>query len=274
MSNLINPYRFAGGGLDPDTQALLSQAVIDGYTAASGSVLTALDTFIIKLKSDGVWNNVDAGWLYATNGDRDFAKYNIKDPTQFNCTEVNAVTFTSLQGFAGNGTDSYLNTGWDPSNDGSSFTLNSASIGVYVRTAPGASNRAYIGSNTGANNNYARIIKLGNGNTEFILNNATGRTDLLPANDGFITYNQDQGRPAGQEGRAYRNGVQEVNGTQNVNSLSTEDIYVGASNTAGTANFFTTSEIAFAFVGGDLDAEASDFYDAIQDYMTTLGTQV
>ena len=125
--------RSGGGGYDDATQALLDEATTDGYTAASGSVLTALDTFITTLKSDGVWALLDAIWLPATNGDSDFATYNLKDPDSYQLTKVNSPTFTSLQGFSTDGSSSYLNTNFNPSTNGVNLSLNAASIGVYMR---------------------------------------------------------------------------------------------------------------------------------------------
>ena len=128
--------RGVGPVLDPATQALIDQAAIDGYTAASGAVLTALDTFIKQLKADGIWALLDVIWLPATNGDSDFAIYNLKDPTIFQLTKVNSPTFTSLEGFTGDGATSYLNTLFNLSTDSANYVLNSASIGVYQRLNP------------------------------------------------------------------------------------------------------------------------------------------
>jgi len=127
------------GDLDASTSALLDQATTDGYTAASGTCLTALDTFISTLKSDGIWTLLDALWLPATNGDSDFACYNLKDPSTFKLTKVNSPVFTSLEGFTGDIVSAYLNTNWSPTTNGVNYQFNNASITVYARYYPGGS---------------------------------------------------------------------------------------------------------------------------------------
>jgi hypothetical protein len=57
--------------------------------------------------------------------------------------------------------------------------------------------------------------------------------------------------------------------------IPNQNVYVGASNTAGVATSFTQREYAFASVGDGLtDTEASNFYTAVQAFQTTLSRQV
>jgi len=50
-------------------------------------------------------------------------------------TAVNSPTFTANQGYAGNGTTSYINSTWNPVTHGVAYTQNSAGIILYDRTA-------------------------------------------------------------------------------------------------------------------------------------------
>ena len=120
--------------LDPATQALLDQATTDGYTAPTGTYLTALDAYIVYLKAQGIWDLLDVLYLPSSGGDSDFACYNLKDPTQFNLTKVNSPTYTIGEGFTGNGTTSYLDTNWNPSTNGVNYTLNDAGTSIYTRS--------------------------------------------------------------------------------------------------------------------------------------------
>jgi hypothetical protein len=69
----------------------------------------------------------------------------------------------------------------------------------------------------------------------------------------------------------YKNGVVVRNGTEVSTSVPNLNIHILSSN--GVA-LYSTKQISFAGVGSDLSAEASDFYTAIQTYMTSLGKQV
>ena len=105
--------------LDVSTQAVFNEATLQGYTLPSSSTQTYLNTLITTLKSIGAWDELDVLWVFATDGDSDFATLNLKAPTLFKCSPVNSPIFTSLEGFTGNGSTSYLTTGWNPAPNGS-----------------------------------------------------------------------------------------------------------------------------------------------------------
>lgn len=266
---------------DTATQALLDQATTDGYTAPSGTTLTALDTFITTLKSTGIWALCDVIYLPATNGDSDFACYNLKNPATFKLTKVNSPTFTSLQGFTGNGSSSYLNTGWNPSTNGVNYTLNSASLGGYARTDnTDGTQRVLIGV-TDATGFTQFTPKLST--TAFLwgfqrINNAgvnfKSYNGITNAN-GF--YNSNRFGSGANDLNLYRNGSSltvNQNGSIPSTNVPNNNVYLLASNNNGTAAGFSREQLSFAYFGADLTAQASSFYSAIQTYMTTLGTNV
>jgi len=125
-----------GGGLDPHVQLLLTQAAIDGYTAASGSVLSALNNFVIGLKVNNLWDLLDLLHVPATNGDSAFAGYNVKDATAHYMTAYNNITFITKEGFVGNNIDSYLSSEISLSTDPVNYSLSKASVGVYLKDNP------------------------------------------------------------------------------------------------------------------------------------------
>ena len=245
------------GGYDVATQALLDQATTDGYTAASGTVLTALDAFITDLKDDGIWTLLDALWLPATNGDSDFGCYNLKDPTDNNLSKVNSPTFTSLQGFTGNGSTSYLSTGFNLATDAVNFTQNAASAGGYFRTTASTPSTPYLiraGSNI-----YWRYDTGGN-RYQWKFNTTGAVNHSASQQTGFYHLN----RTASNAERVYRNGTTFDTGTKASAAIS------------GTLTFlqYADAQFSFGFVGGNLSTKVSELYTAIQDYMTALGTQV
>lgn len=123
---------------DPDYQAVLTYATTQGYTLPSLAQRALQSQLIQTLKTGSVWNNLDLFYLFATNGDSNFATLNWKNPSLYKATAVNSPTFTSNIGFTGNGVNAYLNTNWNPTL-GVNFTQDSASHGVYTNSVGYAS---------------------------------------------------------------------------------------------------------------------------------------
>lgn len=80
------------------------------------------------MKSAGIWTLLDL--FYGMTGNIDFATLNWKSPSQYQLTLVNSPSYTTTNGFLGNGTTSYLSTSWQP-NIGVNFTQNEAGVGGY-----------------------------------------------------------------------------------------------------------------------------------------------
>jgi hypothetical protein len=75
--------------------------------------------------------------------------------------------------------------------------------------------------------------------------------------------------------QAYRGGVSLGTNTVAVASIPNINFYFGARNESGTANLFTTHQLAFAFLGSGLNStEAAALYTAVQAFNTTLSRQV
>lgn len=253
---------------DTATQALLDQATGDGYTAASGDTLTALDTFIATLKSTGIWTLLDVVWLPATNGDSDFACYNLKDPTQFNLTKVNSPTHDS-GGFTGDGISAFLDTGLNLLNDGVNYTRNSSSAGVYMRSLTAGQSEMGACNATGSNG--------------FIIGRNFGNRDFNSINNG-VTNNA---APVNTDaGLFFLNRTNSTSYTSNINgsvfrtysrastALENTDVAILARKNSTTPLQFSTGQVSFSFLGGDLSSQATAFYNAIQTYMTSIGKQV
>lgn len=260
-----------GGGYDAATQALLDQASTDGYTAASGTALTALDAFIVALKADGIWTLLDALWLPATNGDSDFACYNLKDPTSFNLTKVNSPTFTSLEGFTGNGASAYLDTNFNLSVDGVNYTLNAASIGFYNRLSSGSS-KLEMGAKDVSNFESQMTSNWNGSGLKFLgqLNDNNNFTNTTSGNEtGFHILNR-----LNNDQTYYNNGLSITTDTDAPSGVPNETMGILGRLSSSMLSFPSSDQISFAFIGGDLSTKASEFYTAIQDYMIAIGKQV
>jgi hypothetical protein len=127
--SLYNRLPFmVGESFDADYQAILNKAIEFGYSLPSASVQVKQNTLLTSMKADGVWAKLDVFYVFAQDGSAEFATLNWKNPAanQANIL-VNAPTFTSNQGFTGNGTSSYIDTNFNPATQGVQYTQNNAS---------------------------------------------------------------------------------------------------------------------------------------------------
>jgi hypothetical protein len=118
-----------GSLYDVDYEAVLTYATTQGYTLP-GLAQRALQSQLIQtLKTGSIWSQLDLFYIFATDGDSNFATLNWRNPSQYKASPVNSPTFTSNSGFTGDGTSAYLTTGWNATL-GVNFTQASASHGV------------------------------------------------------------------------------------------------------------------------------------------------
>jgi hypothetical protein len=131
---ILNSFSIpASSSFDSDYQAILNKAVSLGYTLPSSNAQTLQNTLLTSLKTDGVWDKLDIFYVFAVdNNASEFATINWKNPNALvnlptQSTLINAPIFTNNTGFTGNGTDSYIDTNFNPATQGVQYTQNNAS---------------------------------------------------------------------------------------------------------------------------------------------------
>lgn len=100
--------------------------------APSDSRKAAIDDLVSDLKRAGIWVKLDGLYVLAAH-DAQAARLNWIGG-QFDLSEVSAPSFTADRGYQGNGTSSYLDTGFNPTTAGGKFSQNDAHIGVWSLT--------------------------------------------------------------------------------------------------------------------------------------------
>lgn len=271
----LNNYRVSIGGYDAAAQAVFDEATAQGYTQPSNDVKGYLNTLIVELKASGIWNKLDVLYILATDGDRDFAKINIKNPGTFDLVEINTPTFTSLQGFT-SAAGAALNTQYNSLTDGINASVNDQSLFTWLYTAPASDSQdqVSIGSNSIATSFGGTYIKVrensfsGPGNRLKSRLNSTGETtftDLVAASGLHLVTRND-----GSTFRMYQNGVVSVNSGSVSNATNDADIYVCALNNATAVNSRTKVPISVAGIAADLTSEQAYLYSAINTYMSSL----
>lgn len=122
--------------LDPDYLFVIAIASSKGYSVPSASCQIAGSNFIKRLKREQMWDNFDVIYVFAGDGDSDFATLNWKHPEAYQATKVGAITYTSNQGFTGNGSSTYLNTNYTPLSHFVNASQNNNAWAIGINTNP------------------------------------------------------------------------------------------------------------------------------------------
>lgn len=255
-------------GFDADYTAILNYATTQGYTLPSVSQRIKQNKLVLDLKSYNIWSKLDSFSVFATDGNSNFALIDWKRLSQL--TAVNSPTFTSNQGFTGNGASSYINTNFNPNANGVNLTLNSTSYGFYYRTGSSAvavgsgnyivgnSNGLYINPLTGTGAPY--LMRSWNNSTSGInAGTVTNRVGLFHTdrNNSSNIYH-------------IKDGVELANPTLSSNTRPNGNLYLLAALYAGNAVEFGTEQISMYFAGGSLYSQRSDLNTAWTTYINSL----
>jgi hypothetical protein len=107
---------------DADYQAVLDYATTQGYTLPSSGQQALQNQLVVDLKNAGVWSKLDTFAVFATDaedspgsGTSNFALIDWKRLSLY--TAFNSPTFTTNEGFQGNGTSSYIDLNYETITD-------------------------------------------------------------------------------------------------------------------------------------------------------------
>jgi hypothetical protein len=254
---------------DPRYQAVLDYATLQGYTLPSSGQQILGNQLVLDI--DALWDDLDLLYVFATDGDSDFAKINWIDPGNFTATEVNSPTFTVNEGFSNTGT-SYLSTGWDPATNAVNFALNDAGVFAYCGTDITAANTFLFGSSdSGAVGRVELVPKRLTGENHLFGINSTGtaaRGTGPVSSEGFFHIR----RTATNDLRIFKDGAQvgtteSFTGTTGPNN---DDIYLLATNSNGVVNSHILADIGIFGIGSSLSGQESAIYTAWNTYFTSL----
>ena len=243
---------------DPDAQAFITAASITDPTQQS-----AINTLVTDLKGYSIWTKFKA--IYPiVGGVASSHAVNLKSPGTYNLTFATGWTH-SANGMTPLNT--LANTSLIPN---SVLSLNSTHIAYYSRTniAEGVYD---IGTQT-LGNDYLALNARNPANNFRVLVNDGGIGDFSNSDSrGLFVVN----RTSASVRNSFINGVKKLNDTTSATARSTNSIYLGSLNNAGSAAAFSTKQCAFASIGDGLtDTDAANFYTAVQAYQTALSRNV
>jgi hypothetical protein len=235
-----------------ETTALLAEFDV----APDGTRAGLINTLIAGMKTDGVWSKLGSFAVLAAH-DAQAGRVDWKDPTKV-FTASGTITFTTDRGFAGNGTDGYLE---HPDNLDAipGFTQNSASMGVWCLTNVSASVAA-IGQAT-SNRSYIRPHDTSN--VQWRANGASTIT-ALPASTsvGLTAWS----RVDASNSRLFKDGA--LLATAGVSGAITSTKFCLLRDGAG----FSTVQVAAGLAGASLtDADHAAIHSRIGAYLSAIG---
>lgn len=236
------------------TEAL---TVFDQFTTAptstrKGQIATLVDT----MKTKGILAQLDLFYVLAA-ADAQAAKVNWKS-TSYGLTATGTTTFTADRGIKGNGVDGRLNaTGYNPSTITSLVTLNSATVGLYIRTAATAGVGQDLGGGSMRMNRNASTYGTR-------INDGTG-INIVPA---AYTGHFATRRTASNAATVWVDGVNKASAaTVSTSVISSFNILAN-----NTGVIFSDAEISVAYVGAAFtDQQMADMNSAIGVYLTAVG---
>jgi hypothetical protein len=239
---------------DADYQAVLDYATTQGYTLPSASQQILQNQLVVDLKAGGIWSKLDTFAVFATDGSSDFALIDWIRLTQY--TAVNSPTFTTNEGFQGNGTSSYIDTNYNPSTSGVNYTLNDASRYFFPHAFVSV---ARMDGTTSAGQN----IMIRNSSTTQRINSST--QSLLTAFDYTAVIDPKSIHRTSSVSVDLFNGTIGTTGVTTSTGITNSNQFVLRAATAYAAH--TASAYA---MGASLVAENTDFVNAYNTYKSAL----
>ena len=260
---IINPYVF-GAAFDPDAQAFITAAGITDNTQKS-----AINTLVLDMKGYGIWTKMKAIYPFV-GGTASTHKWNLKNPLDTNAA-FRLVFFGgmthSTNGVQGNGTNSYGNTFLN-----TSAMTNNNHMSIYIRTNVDEV-KEDIGNFGGAAIGFGIDSRISN--IAYYTNHSTGGGQYVSFANADSRGFHINTRYSSSNHKGFLNGILKGTNTFAGTASLNFDVYVGARNNSGLAQIFSSKQFAFASIGDSLlDAEAANFYTAVQAFNTTLARQV
>ena len=274
---LANHGIVSSSGASGDTDAL---AFITAASITDNTQKTAINTLVTDLKGYNIWSKMKALYPFV-GGTATSHKFNLKDPRDLDAAfrlTFNGGGTHSSTGYLTNNVNSYANTWLTPS---ANQSLTSGHFSLYSRTSE--SGGSFAGSGIRDNSDTKGVSlclrrSFDNLCLGVMYNEGTGGIATSGTTTDARGFYQIS-RISNNSLKLYKNSTSIASNlnTQSATLLSSNTYYIGGIN--DNNSLFTTSvenkEFAFSSIGDGLsDAEAANFYTAVQLFNTTLSRNV
>lgn len=230
-------------------------------TPPTNSRALLIDTLVGSLKTAGVWSKLDAFYMLAA-ADAQSSLLNWVS-TSYNLTAVNSPALVVDQGYTGDGSTSYLDTGFNPTTAPSpKFVQDSASMAMWART--NLNNAGSSSSDMGNTN--AQINRQG-----AVSGQSTGRANTgagILIGPGAYPGEACWSRTAAAVWEGYAQGVDVGGGVDASVAMTNAPVRLLSVN----SGLFGVNQIASARIGSGLSAgEVLASYNAVRTYLQAIG---
>lgn len=265
-----------GSGYQAETTALLANIASNGGTISGGDA-AIIDAFIAGAKSDGFFSKYERIYFFRGDDNASLSRYG-----PAGLATNNGTTHDNTKGRIGGGAN-YMRSGWTPSTAQGGFS-------VYLRTTQASDTTTRIAAgcrDSGSTQVYRLAANVaGDGSTSAgsvagAYGGQPGAGNVQPAGTGgLVAAHYHVVRQGGSACKVFKNGAQlgSTGSTATTASSPSAELFLFASNAAGTANAFlaANSEVAFlASLSSALsDAEAAAEYTRVQALQTAFGRNV
>lgn len=257
-----NVAALSGTGYDAATTAWVNAVV-----AASGTVSATqkgyVDTLIKSLKSGGVWTLLDRCFIFASENSQQATIDLVNLATATN----NGATFTANQGWAGNGSTTYLDSGFNLST-GTNFTQNNSHFSEWRRTTSAVATTRCSGALDGGATNGTYI------STQAALGQINGGTGTQIA----ISGGAESGhflivRTSSSAVASYLSGTSQATGSSDTSFAGLNQTYwIGGRNFGGSINqAHDAQSLALTFGASLTSGQVTTLYNALNAYKTSVG---
>jgi len=261
----VGTYRalLSGSKLDPSTMALVSRM----NPQPSAARIQLMNSLVVTLKRTGVWPKLEGLWVCAAQAAQN-AQLNWIGAS-FTLIPRNSPTFTADRGYAGDGSSSYLDTGWSPSSSAIA-TQNSTAVGVWINagTDTGVTSVAFgclvatigvfVQPRKATDRVGGRINSSTSIDSDLAVTTRRGFTSLTRVNaSGWV---------------AYRASSASSQTSSTSNTPPAGSAYVGALNDNGAADNFVDNRFAAITAGSGLSStDEGNLYSALNTFLTAIG---
>ena len=268
---IINPYLVQPSGPSYGT---LTTAWIAATGETDLTILGALNALETDLTTYGLTAKMKALYPFV-GGTAAKHKFNFMDARDLDAAyrlSFNGGLTHSSTGITGGGINNYINTFINPSNN---LTLNSSHVATYLRTNVVETTNEIGVSDITFGTEIILFPRYSSNTSLFnIQNNSGGRmSPSMTDSRGLFLLN----RTSSIVQNSWRNSTKLATNTSASNPRPNGNIYLTAWNNlpAPAVSYPSTRQTAFASIGDGLtDAEAANFYTAVQAFQTTLSRQV
>jgi hypothetical protein len=237
---------------ESEYKAILDYATTNSYTLPSEAQRLKQNTLLSSLKTSGVWTKLDTFANFATDGSTQFALIDWKRLTQY--TAILSPTFTTNEGFTGNGTSSYISTNFNPTVGTNNYLQNNASRYIYTLNSVGL----FDGIESFVDNRFTPSIT-----TAQRINQGTGTINSA--------YSYLSGAGMKSIHRTSSTNVELFSGTTQASRTATSSAITNANQLISRSfTTYSANKVSMYAMGASLVTENTDFVNAYNTYISSL----